>query len=197
MITPGVHEALHAAGIVLTGDDRLDVQRASARAARLVRERRLQAIGFAPASDDVAVAAVALEIGRALALASTGPVGIVDAGGTWPCARALVDRRQEDAGALCASWVLEHLAVLTPRALDASRTLARLRGEIEEARARFEHLLVDLTGLHRPGERAAALEQLDAGVLVARSGVTKTRHAQRAYRDVPEGRSLGVLLTGI
>jgi hypothetical protein len=196
VITPGVHEALRAAGIALTGEDRLDVQRASARAARLVRERRLQAVGFAPASDDVAVAAVALEVGRALALTSTGPVGVVDASGTWPCARALVDCGQ-DAGALSAAWVLEHLAVLTPRTLDAGRTLARLRGDVEDARARFEHLLVDLTGFHRPGERAAALEQLDAGVLVARSGVTKTRHAQRAFRDVPEGRSLGVLLTGI
>ena len=195
---PGVHEELRAAGIRFEADGAQPALRSEcARLASRVRERQLRSIGLAPAGDDVAVPAVAIELGSALAERSAGPVGVVDASGSWACARALVERALPDGTPLATSWLLGNLAVLAPRTRHAGAVLGHLRGFFLGQAATFDHLVVDLTGLDHLGEHLAAIGLLDAVVLVARSGITTARQVQRRIRGLPEGRSLGVLLTGL
>lgn len=197
MTTRSPQEALRAAGLALAGEDRMDVQRECARAARFLRDLTVRAVGLAPASDDVAVPAAALELGRALAAPVTGTVAVLDAAGTWPCARELVARSAAARSGLCVSWVLERLAVLTPHEQEGLVRLDRFRERVAYALDGFERVVVDLTGFQRGGELAAALEALDGCVLVTRSGVSTMRQVQDVWRSFPEETSLGVLLTGV
>jgi hypothetical protein len=72
----------------------------------------------------------------------------------------------------------------------------RLRSVLRET-ASFGELIVDLTGFDHRGEHLAAFELLDAVALVARCGRTTARRIERWLRDLPDGRDLGVLLTGV
>ena len=192
-------EVLRAIGIgpVVGGDERSALRLECARLARLVRERLVRSVGLAPVGDDVAVPALAIALGHALADASARQVGVVDASGTWACARALAARTAPDGTLMATNWVLDNLALLTPRSLDAGAMLDQLRATLVDKSSAFTHLVVDLTGLEHAGEHIAAFEVLDAVILVARSGRTTTRQIQRAIRDLPKERGLGVLLTGI
>jgi hypothetical protein len=194
MRTP--REQLRAAGIELAaGGDREALLLECARLARRMRERLVRAIGLAPAGDDVAVPAIAIELGHALAVTSPGPVGVVDANGSWPCARGLVEIAASDGRPLVTSWLLDNLAVLTPRVPSAA--LEQLRSALAEQATGFEDLVVDLTGFDHLGEELAAFWLFDAVVLVARCGRTTTRQIERWMRAIPDERGLGVLLTGL
>ena len=193
-----VEEVLRAIGIgPVAGDDRSALRLECARLARLVRERLVRSVGLAPAGDDVAVPGLAIALGQALADASRQAVGVVDASGTWACARALAARAAPDGAPVATSWILDNLALLTPRSLDPGATLAQLRATLADESSVFKHLVVDLTGLEHAGEHIAAFEVLDAVIVVARSGRTTSRQIRRAIRDLPKERGLGVLLTGI
>jgi len=193
---PTPHEELRAAGIELAADPDRPALPECARLARRMRERRVRTVGLAPAGDDVAVPAIAIELGRALAATSATTVGVVDAQGSWPCARALVEA-DDEGGSLAASWLLDNLAVLTPRAPHPGAALDRLRDVVEEQAATFDDLVVDLTGFDHLGEHLAAFQLLDAVAVVARCGRTTTRQIEHWLRDLPGGRGLGVLLTGV
>ena len=97
------------------------------------------------------------------------------------------------------SWILEGLALLTPRATHPASPagLSVLRSAVADRLDAFGHLVLDLTGLDRLGEHLAAFDLLDAVLLVARSGHTTTRQVSRRLREIPERRALGVLLTGL
>lgn len=194
----GVHDKLRAAGIPVTANgDPPAVRVECARMARRMRERLVQTIGLVPAGDNVAVPAVAIELGRALAETSASAVGVVDAHGSWPCARALIENAPADGTLFGTSWLFDNLAVLTPRIFEAGAMLGQLSGAVTEHIGVFNHLVVDLTGFDHLGEQLAAFALLDAAVLVARSGRTTMRQVQRWVRDLPDDRSLGVLLTGL
>jgi hypothetical protein len=193
-----VREELGAAGIGLAADDDRSMLRVEcARLARLLRKQLWHTIGLAPAGDDVAVPAIAFELGRALAGTNAGPVGVVDARGSWACARSLVDGAVPDGTLLATSWLLDNLAVLTPRSFGGTAMLAQLQRAVVEKTSVFGHLVVDLTGFDHLGEQLAAFAFLDAVFPVARSGRTTARQIQRWLRDFPEGRALGVLLSGL
>lgn len=195
---PGVHEKLRAAGIALVpGGDRQAVRSECARLASRLREQRARTIGLVPVADDVAVPAVAIELGSALAERCAGPVGVVDASGSWTCARALVEDAAPDGTPLATSWLLGNLAVLTPRSPEPSALPVQLRSFLLGEGAAFDHLVADLTGLEQLGEQVAAVDLLEAVALVARSGMTTARQIRRRMRDLPGGRLLGVLLTGL
>ncbi|HKA89862.1 MAG TPA: hypothetical protein VKE22_19510 [Haliangiales bacterium] len=194
----GVHELLRAAGIELTADDDRPALRVEcARLARRMRERMVRTIGLYPADDTVAVPSIAIELGRALADKSPGSVGVVDAHGSWACARALAGAAPADGTLVATSWITDNLAVLTPRIFDAGAMLGQLRAAVVENGVAFSDLVVDLTGLDHLGDQLAAFELLEAVAVVARSGRTTTRQIQRRLRDIPEWSSLGVLLTGL
>ena len=195
---PGVHDELRAAGIQVTAHGDPPALRAEcARLARRMRERLVQTIGLVPAGDDVAIPAVAIELGRALADTSASAVGVVDANGSWACARALIRDAPPDGTLFGTSWLFDNLAVLTPRIFVAGAMLGQLHSAVVEHSGVFNHLVVDLTGFDHLGEQLTAFQLLDAAVLVARSGRTTTRQVQRWLRDLPDECSLGVLLTGL
>jgi hypothetical protein len=194
---PGVHDQLLAAGIPVTADGLPAVRVECARLARRMRERLVHTIGLVPAGDNVAVPAVAIELGRALADSSASAVGVIDAHGSWPCARALVRDAPPDGTLFGASWLFDNMAVLTPRIFEAGAMLGQLQTAVMEHIGVFNHLVVDLTGFDHLGEQLAAFALLDACVVVARSGRTTIRQVQRWVRDLPPQRSLGVLLTGM
>jgi hypothetical protein len=192
-----VQELLRSAGIgFAAAEEHPDAHVECARMARLLRERASRAVGLVPAGDDVAVPSLAIALGRALA-SREAAVGVLDAAAGWPCAEALRARAVPYGTEVATSWVVENLAVLTPRAADAGELLSRLRGALVDKGAIFGHLVVDLTGFGPLGEHVGAYALMDAVALVARSGRTTTRQVERWLRDFPEGRSLGVLLTGV
>jgi hypothetical protein len=193
----GAYEELIAAGILADDEDgRPELRAESARLVRRMRERLVHSIGLFPADDAVAVPAVALELGRALADLSEGAIAVVDAHGSWPCARSLVAGAAPDGTLLVTSRLDDNLALLTPRMFDVGAML-QLRSVVVELAATFTHLVVDLTGFDHMGEHPAAFDLLDGVVVVARGGQTKARQVRRWLREVPDGRSLGVLLTGL
>lgn len=194
----GVEEQLRAAGIALTAaDERPALRLECARLARRLREQGVRTIGLAPVADDVAVPALALELGRAVADTLAGPVGVVDALGGWACARGLAEEAGAGHSLLAATWLGDNLALLTPRRPDRGPIPGlQLLGAVGEV-AGFDHLVVDLTGLDHVGD-LGAYQLLDAVAPVARSGRTTTRQVHRWLRDFQrEGRILGVLLTGL
>jgi hypothetical protein len=192
-----VHDAFRSAGISLeAGEDPPALRTECARLARLVQESGASTLGLAPAGDDVAVAGAAVKLARALASARRRPVFVVDALGSWgPGATTTVEAG--DDGSAAPTWLIADLGVITLRAPHPSLALARLKECVARTLAVRLTLVVDLTGFDQLGERPAAFELLDAAVVVARSGRTTTRQIRNALQDVPEGRALGVLLTGI
>jgi hypothetical protein len=189
--------ALRAAGIGLASQGAASVLGSElARVAHRVRELRRRAIALLPVGDDVAVPAVAVELGRWLGHASRAPVGVVDAGGYWPCHRAIVEASTHAPGLLATCWAWEELALLAPREGGADAALAAVRAAVAGGGA-FAHLVIDLTGFEQRGGHLAAFELVDAVALVARSGRSTLRQLQRCLRDLPPTRGLGVLLTGV
>jgi hypothetical protein len=189
-------EALGAAGIALGGADRPGVRSSLARLARLLREDGVRTLGLAPADDDVAVPTLALALGRALAETSAGAVAVVDAVGEWPCAPALLEVSDPASPAVATHWIADRLALLTPRPGEPGEALSKLDACLAANAPRFAHLVVDLTGLDHLGAAAGAYHLLDGTALVARVGRTSIRRLARTYRDIPEPRRLGVVLTG-
>jgi Mrp family chromosome partitioning ATPase len=192
----GFSEELRARGILLDGA-RPDVSIECARMAQRIRKRSVHTIGLAPASDEVAVPPIAIELGRALAAQGTSPVGVVDAHGSWASTRDRVEDVASGEALLVQRWLFEDLAVLSPRDPGAAAAFERFLGSIAHEALAFEHFVVDLTGLDHLGEDVTMCEVLDAIVVVARSGRSTSRQVQRSLRGVPPGRSLGVLLTGL
>ncbi len=191
---PTVHDEIRAAGIELVAHGaHPELWAECARLARLLRERHVHTIGLAPAGADVAIPAVAIELGRAIA-ESGALVGVLDGLGTWPCARALIERAGPGSVPLATTRLLEGVALLTPYGSDARSSVAHLQSALLQAEGGFTHLVVDLTGFGQLGEELAACEILDGVVLVARSGRTTVRQIQRWLRDHA---GLGVLLTGL
>ncbi len=189
-------EALRAAGLLLEeGRDAAPGRMEAARVARLLRERGVPSVGLVPADDEVAVPAIAVLIGDALARVSGRSIGLVDAAGDWPGAGDL-HAASSDGSPLATSWLRDGLALLGPRAFHPGSALAPLRGGVSLVPGTFEHLVVDLTGFDRLGELATAMALLDGALLVARSGRTTHGQVRRWLGQCPGGRGLGVLLTG-
>jgi hypothetical protein len=191
-----VDAALRATGIDVSRLERPDMTSALSRLARVLRERRARTIGLAPADDDVAIPALAIGLAGSLSAGCTGPVAVVDACGSWPCARELADPRDPRDAPASVSWVLGQVAILTPRSVRAGEVATRLSDLMKGGASPFENVVVDLTGVDHLGEDGAAFRMLDGSAIVARSGRTTSSRIARRLRELPPDRSLGVLLTG-
>jgi hypothetical protein len=192
-----VQDALRSAGISLEpGDDPPALRAECARLARLVHASGASTLGMAPAGDDVAVAGAAVKVARALASARRRPVLVIDALGSWGPAASATTETVSDGGA-APTWLLGDLGVITLHGPHPSLALPRLKACVARRQGVHATLVVDLTGFDHLGERPAAFALLDAAIVVARAGRTTTRQVREALHDVPEGRALGVLLTGI
>jgi len=196
-----VHELLRADGIVIAADrdadDRRLVHTECARLVRRMRERLVHTLGLMPAADDVAVPAVAIELGRALADKRGNVVGVIDALGGWRCAPALIESAARSDNLPVKSWVLPNLALITPRARGVGAMLQELAGMLLEQAVAFSDMVVDLTGVNHLGEQLSAFDLLDGVAVVARSGRTTTQEIRRLLSEIPARRGLGVLLTGL
>jgi hypothetical protein len=195
---PSIRETLRAAGIwLMAGDEWPALGAECAGMARRLRERRARTVGLVPADDDVAVPAVALQLGSALAGRTVRPVGVVDAQGSWTGAPPADAAPAAEGSGLVMSWLRDDLAVLAPRGATAGSALQHLRAVLATEAVLFEHLVFDLTGFDHRGDQLAACELLEAVVLLARSGRSRARRIDRRLRELPAARCLGVLLTGV
>lgn len=189
-----VQERLRAAGIRLFEGDRPQARPELARVAGIVQQRGCRTIGLVPAADDVGVPAIALETGLALAEATAGRIGVVDAQGTW--LDPAPPGPGEGAPILTVAWLTDRLALLTPRPAPTGSAFRALEAGLRGETAAMQHLVVDLTGLDRTGEHLEAFAALDAVAVVARAGRTTSPQLARWMPDVPAGKNLGVLLVG-
>lgn len=191
-----VYQALRARGVLPeAGHDWAGLEAECVGLVRRLHLRQARSLGLAPASDEVAVPAVALHLARALSDLTHDPVAVLDATGSWIPGPALPGVPEEDAP-FATLPLDEGLALLTARRTGRAGGLDCLRALRDEA-SPYAHLVVDLTGLDRSGELIAACELLDAVAVVARSGRTTAEELRERLREVPGDRLLGVLLTGI
>ena len=194
------NERLGAAGI------RIDARRLEpalrtecTRLARVLQQRGCRVLGLVPAADDVAVPAVALQLGVGLVEVTGSPVGVVDAYGTWPgtaAGEAPKVSARPDPSLFATSWLIDNLAFLAPRAIDVGAMLLRLDAALHAEAQVFQHLVIDMTGFDHLGEHLAAMALLDGVIVLARAGRTTVPELVRWMRDIPEEKNLGVLLAG-
>src|SRR5262249_54095042 len=158
-MTRDAHHRLLDAGIrISSGDDEPGARSEHARLARVLIQRGTRVIGLVPAADDVAVPAVALQLGRALAEVTGSPVGVIDAYGSWPGTGTLDAPESKDGTLFAATWLLDNVALLTPRSQDIGNMLLQLNAEVRDEAADFAHLVVDLTGFDHLGEHLSVME---------------------------------------
>ncbi len=156
-------------------------------------------LGLLPVSPDIAVVAVGVQLGLALAEVGNVVVAYADANLRWPAiARLAVGTRPEDgASPFATRWLGERLALLVPpRAGQAGAGLPELARLIQLGGELFAHLLVDLTGFKELGEHLAAVDMMDGVVVVARAGVTTEHELLVLHHELPRQLNLGVLVTG-
>jgi hypothetical protein len=168
-------------------------------ARRLVRAEK-KVVGLLPSSSRIGVTAVGVQLGLAMGEVCGAPVAYVDANVRWPAiSQIAVGTRPDDDESLFATrWLGDALALLTPpRAGDAGAGLPQLARTIQHGGELFMHVLVDLTGFAKLGEHLAAIEMMDAVVVVARAGVTREHELLRLNHELPPRLHFGVLVAGV
>lgn len=166
-------------------------------ARRLARaDKRI--IGLLPASPAIGILAVGVQLGLALTEVATGAIGYTDANIRWPAiSRLVASLEPEDDSLLAVRWLGARLALLSPPcAGDAGAGVPQLARTIQSSVDRFTHLLVDLTGFKELGEHLAAIDMMDAVVVVARAGLTRETDLLRLDFELPRALNFGVVLTG-
>jgi Mrp family chromosome partitioning ATPase len=192
-------ERLAALGIqVATHDDRPDVRDECIRVARRLQHAGRKIIGLLPASNDIGVPAVGVQLGLALAEVSGGTVAFVDANLRWPAISGIAEgERTADESVFVTRWLRGSLALLTPpRARDAGAGVPQLARVIQHGAELFAYVMIDLTGFKQLGEHLAAIEMVDGVLVVARSGKTTEDQLLRLNHELPRSHHLGVLLLG-
>ena len=191
---------LEALGIRIDDADALALRTDCVPVARRLVKAARKVVGLLPASDRVGVAAVGVQLGLAVVEVSGATAAYVDANVRWPAISqiALGNRPDDDESLFATRWLSESFALLTPpRAGDAGAGLPQLARTIQTGGELFSHILVDLTGFKKLGEHLAAIEMMDAVVVVARAGVTREEELLRLERELPPHLGLGVLLAGV
>jgi len=151
-------------------------------------------VGLLPASNDIGVPGVGVQLGLALAEVSLGTVAFVDANLRWP---AILSAEVANAEPFATRWLRGSLALLTPQRIQAAGAgVPQLRQLLASGSELFAHVLVDLTGFKKLGEHLAAMQLVDGVVIVARVGRTTEGELLRLGHELPASRNLGVMLTG-
>jgi hypothetical protein len=191
---------LEALGIHLEEHDRIALRDDCIPVARRLVKTGRKIVGLLPASDQVGVTAVGVQLGLAAGEVLAAPVAYVDANVRWPAISkiAVGTRPDEDESLFATRWVGHALALLTPpHAGDAGAGLPQLARVIQNGGELFAHVLIDLTGFERLGEHLAAIEMMDAVVVVARAGVTREDQLLRLHHELPPHLAFGVLVAGV
>jgi hypothetical protein len=168
--------------------------------ARQLRHAERRIIGLLPTADDVGVPAVGVQLGLALADVSGATIAFVDANLRWPAIADIevaAEKTGDDASAFVTRWLRGSLALLTPlSAGQAGAGVPQLAKVIQHGAWLFAHVLVDLTGFKKLGEHLAAIDMVDAVVVIARAGKTIDAELLRLKHELPAAKTLGVLLVG-
>jgi hypothetical protein len=188
---------LDALGIRINDRD-LDALRADVIpvARRIVRAGK-KIVGLLPASADIGVTAVGVQLGLALIEVAHTTIAYVDANVRWPAiSQIAVGKRPDDDESMFATrWLRGSLALLTPpRVGEAGAGVPQLARVIQHSLELFAHIVVDLTGFKKLGEHLAAIEMMDAVVVVARAGRTREDELLKLNHELPPHLNLGVLL---
>ncbi len=168
--------------------------------ARRIHKAGRRVVGLLPASGDIGVMAVGVQLGLALVEVANATAAYVDANVRWPAiSQIALGRHPDDDESLFATrWLSEAFALLTPpRVGDAGAGLPQLARVIQTGGELFGHILVDLTGFKKLGEHLAAIEMMDTVVVVARAGVTREDELLRLDHELPRELAFGVLLAGV
>lgn len=195
------HERLRQIGIHIISDEEDPLVRAECiRISRRIHLSRSKVIGFIPATDDVAVPPVIIQLGVALTELTGATIAVVDANVRWPGLAGLAaddDEQHNAASVFRTRWLRGSLALLTPpRSEQAGEAVPQLARLLLSGTDLFEHILVDLTGFDLLGEHASAAACMDTTVLVGRAHETRERHLLTMEKAVPRNRFMGVLLVG-
>lgn len=199
----GDDEHLLRLGIhVVMGEEFPEVRAEFVRIARRVRHSAHKVVGLLPASSDIGVPAVGVQLGLALAEVSGATVAFVDANLRWPAISQLAaddetERASDDESAFVTRWLRGSLALLTPpRAQAAGAGVPQLARVIQQGAELFAHVLVDLTGFRKLGEHLAAIEMCDGVMVVGHAGRTREGELLRLQHELPPRQHMGVLLVG-
>jgi hypothetical protein len=191
---------LESIGIrVVVDEQHPEIRAECIRIARRLRHSGCKIIGLLPASSDIGVPPIAVQLGLALAEVSGATIAFVDANLRWPAISEIADDEPpvDDAAAFATRWLRGSLALLTPpRAGDAGAGVPHLARVIREGSELFAQVLVDLTGFKKLGEHLAAIEMVDGVLVIGRAGRTREDELLRLNHELPRARNLGVLLLG-
>ncbi len=166
--------------------------------ARRIHKAEKKIVGLLPASADVGVTGIGVALGLALVEVAHATVAYVDANVRWPAISqiAVGTRPDDDESMFATRWLRGQLALLTPpRAGQAGAGVPQLARVIQHSGELFAHVLVDLTGFKKLGEHLAAIDMVDAVVVIARAGFTTEDQLLRLDQELPPQRNLGVLLS--
>jgi hypothetical protein len=167
--------------------------------ARRIAQAGKKIVGLLPASRDIGLVAVGVQLGLALTEVSSATVGYADANIRWPAISqiAVGTRPGENESMFATRWLRGHLALLTPARIgDAGAGVPELARVIQHGAELFAHLLVDLTGFTELGEHLAAIDMMDGVVGVARAGRTREIELLRLDHELPRALHFGVVLVG-
>jgi hypothetical protein len=175
------------------------------RAALRLHRRGCTSIGLVPASAQVGVVGVGVNLAIALAEVSGNNVGYVDANLRWPALQREAPASSAPGGdpeaervsnRFSTRWLRNDVALLVPRQrVMGGAGVGPLSVLLSAARAQFGCCLVDLTGWRRLGEHLPAFELVDGVAVIARAGLTTELELLRFAEEIPRDRHLGVLLT--
>ncbi|MFO0550492.1 MAG: hypothetical protein U0271_19005 [Polyangiaceae bacterium] len=164
----------------------------AARVARSLLAAKRRVIGLYPASPQTKPYEIAGEIARAIAVATTSIVVVLDP--------ERVGAAGVDATATPVSARLLSPGVVALVPFDTAPPGAKvevvkvLLHFVEQERSAFEIVLIDLSGCARPGELLGVQRLLDGIVVVGRSGRVDEAELKRASASIPRDLDLGVVL---
>jgi hypothetical protein len=187
---------LEALGIPLEEEELSALRSDCVPVAQRIAHAQKKVVGLLPASADIGVLAVALQLGLSLVEVAHATVAYVDANVRWPAISSLaMGRRPDDDETMFATrWLRGQLALLTPQPGVTGGGVQQLAGVIQHSLELFAHILVDLTGFRKLGEHLDAIEMMDAVVVVARAGRTREDELLLLDHELPPELNLGVLL---
>jgi len=189
--------SLDALGIRLDDDAAAALRVDCIPVARRIHKAGRRIVGLLPASADIGVTAVGVQLGLALVEVANTTVAYVDANVRWPAISqiAVGTRPNDDESMFATRWLRGQLALLTPpRSGEAGAGLPQLARVIQHSIELFTQVVVDLTGFKKLGEHLAAIEMMDGVVVVARAGRTTEDELLRLNHELPPNLHVGVLL---
>jgi hypothetical protein len=191
---------LEALGIQLDERTTTAVRADCVAVARRIKESGRRIIGLLPASNDIGVTAIGVQLGLSLVDVTGTTAAYVDANIRWPGISriAVGESASDDESMFATRWLRGQLALLTPpQAGEAGAGVPQLARVIQHSIELFSHVIVDLTGFKKLGEHLAAIEMMDGVIVVAHAGRTTENELLRLNHEMPRHLHLGVLLAHV